>query len=62
MVAEEYRLRLEQLDDTALQAIAIAKMQGYANRDIAEQLSCSVRTIERRLELIRRKWDGSPTS
>jgi DNA-directed RNA polymerase specialized sigma24 family protein len=59
MVAEEYRLRLEQLDDPQLQAIAIAKMQGYENREIAQQQNCSTRTIERRLELIRRKWAGS---
>jgi DNA-directed RNA polymerase specialized sigma24 family protein len=57
MVAEEYRERLEQLEDRMLQSIAIAKMQGYENREIARQLDCSVRTIERRLELIRRKWD-----
>ncbi len=59
MVAEEYRQRLEQLEEPMLQSIAIAKMQGYENREIAEQLHCSVRTIERRLELIRRKWDES---
>jgi DNA-directed RNA polymerase specialized sigma24 family protein len=56
MMAEEFSVRLAQLADDELRAIAAAKMQGYSNREIATQLDCSIRTVERRLELIRRKW------
>jgi DNA-directed RNA polymerase specialized sigma24 family protein len=57
MMTEECRRLLDQLGDQDLQAMAIAKMQGYENREIADQLDCSVRTVERRLQLIRSKWE-----
>ena len=55
-MAEECRNLLEKLEDPELQDLAVAKMQGYENQEIADQLDCSVRTVERRLQLIRRKW------
>jgi DNA-directed RNA polymerase specialized sigma24 family protein len=55
MMAEECRRLIEMLDAN-LQALALAKLQGYENREIAAQSDCSVRTVERRLHLIRRKW------
>jgi DNA-binding NarL/FixJ family response regulator len=30
--------------------------EGYTNEEIAEQLGCPLRTVERRLHLIRKKW------
>jgi RNA polymerase sigma factor (sigma-70 family) len=60
IVAEECRRRLEQLDDAQLQALAVAKMEGCSNEEIAYRLDCSVRTVERRLHLIRRKWPREP--
>jgi DNA-directed RNA polymerase specialized sigma24 family protein len=56
MMAEQCRRLLSGLSDPELQALAVAKMQGYTNREIAEQRECSVRTVERRLDLIRKKW------
>jgi len=56
MMGEQCRRLLEQLADSELQAMALAKMEGYTNREIADQLDCSVRTVERRLDLIREKW------
>lgn len=38
-----------------LQEIAVAKLEGYSNAEIAERFDCSERTIERRLHLIREK-------
>jgi DNA-directed RNA polymerase specialized sigma24 family protein len=38
-------------------ALATAKLEGYTNDEIAEQLGCSQRTVERRLHLIRKKWE-----
>jgi len=60
IMAEEYRRLLGLLHDADrphLQAIALAKMEGCTNREIAQQLDCSERTIERGLELIRKKWE-----
>ena len=56
MMAEQCRRLLEQLEDSSLQALALAKMEGYSNEEIAKQLGCSVRTVERRLKLIRDVW------
>ena len=55
-MAEECERLLERLDDADLEALALAKLEGYTNDEIAEQLGCSVRTVERRLNLIRKKW------
>lgn len=38
-----------------LQELAVAKLEGYSNRELAQRLGCSERTIERRLHLIREK-------
>jgi RNA polymerase sigma factor (sigma-70 family) len=55
MMAEELREVLEFLEDGEFRAIALGKMEGYSNEELADQLDCSVRTIERRLGLIREK-------
>jgi DNA-directed RNA polymerase specialized sigma24 family protein len=56
MMAEECRRLLELLDDAELRTIAVAKMEGYTNAEIAAQLNRSERTVERRLRLIRDRW------
>jgi DNA-directed RNA polymerase specialized sigma24 family protein len=54
-VAEECRRRLESLDE-GLRAVALAKMEGYTNPEIATRLGVVERTVERRLRLIRKLW------
>ena len=56
MVAEEFRLRLEGLKDDSLRQVALSRMEGYTNDEIADQLGCARRTIARRLDLIRKTW------
>jgi RNA polymerase sigma factor (sigma-70 family) len=56
MMADECRRLLDQLSDAGLRTIALAKMEGLGNAEIAAQLGCSERTVERRLSLIRDKW------
>jgi RNA polymerase sigma factor (sigma-70 family) len=48
--------RLEALADPELRQIALSRLEGYTNREIAEQCDCTERSIERRLERIRSKW------
>ena len=55
-VAEECRRLLERLDDPTLQAIAVWKMEGHTNEEIAEKLGRAVGTVERKLQLIRKVW------
>jgi DNA-directed RNA polymerase specialized sigma24 family protein len=54
-VAEECRRRLEALNEW-LRAVALAKMEGYTNPEIAARLGVVERTVERRLRLIRKLW------
>jgi DNA-directed RNA polymerase specialized sigma24 family protein len=52
-LAEECQRLLDQLSDDELRQIAVWKMEGYTNPEIAERLDCSLAKVERRLRLIR---------
>ena len=56
-VAEECRRLLERLDSAELRDVALRKVEGYSNEEIADQLGCGLRTVERRLRLIRSIWE-----
>jgi DNA-directed RNA polymerase specialized sigma24 family protein len=56
-VAEECRRLLERLDSPELRDVALRKVEGYGNEEIAAQLGCGLRTVERRLCLIRSIWE-----
>ena len=56
VMVEQYQRLLDQLADDDLRTLALAKMEGYSNQEIAAKIGCSVRTIERRLKLIRDAW------
>jgi RNA polymerase sigma factor (sigma-70 family) len=45
------------LNDDTLQTIALRKLEGYANDEIANELNVSTRTIVRKLARIRQEWD-----
>jgi DNA-directed RNA polymerase specialized sigma24 family protein len=55
-VADECRRLLALLDNAELRSIALWKMEGYTNAEIADKLGYVTVTIERRLRLIRRLW------
>jgi len=59
-VAEEYRRLLELLADDSLRQVAVWKMEGYGNDEIAEKLGSSRRTVARKLEAIRTLWSSEP--
>jgi DNA-directed RNA polymerase specialized sigma24 family protein len=44
------------LEDDELRAIARLKLEGFTNPEIAERLGVVERTVERRLNRIRRQW------
>jgi RNA polymerase sigma factor (sigma-70 family) len=44
------------LDDPALRQVVELRMEGYTDAETAERLKCSRRTVQRRLEVIRRHW------
>ena len=47
--------------DKELRQIALDKLQGYSNAEIAARIGRSVPTVERRLRLIRGKWEREST-
>ena len=53
---EALERRLEALADPELRQIALWRLEGYTNREIADRLDCTERSVERRLERIRNKW------
>jgi RNA polymerase sigma factor (sigma-70 family) len=55
-VAEEVRRLLDRLGDEELRAVALWKLEGYTNAEIAAQLGCITKTIERKLRVIRSIW------
>jgi RNA polymerase sigma factor (sigma-70 family) len=56
-VAEEYYRLVDELDDD-LRRIAQLKMEGLTDKRIAKLIGCSQATVERKLRLIRRLWQG----
>jgi len=58
--SEELRKLLDELDDEALCGIALQKLEGYSNREIAEKIGKSECTVERKLGIIRKIWRSRP--
>ncbi len=56
-VAEQSRRLLDELGDEGLRQVALWKMEGHTNQEIAGRLGCAVNTVERRLRLIRKRWE-----
>ena len=54
LLAEEVEALLAQLGDPVLRQVAVWKLEGYTNAEIAARLGCSEPTVERRLAIIRR--------
>ena len=55
MMEESVELLFSHLGVGQLRDLAVAKLEGYSNAELAQRFACSERTIERRLHLIREK-------
>jgi DNA-directed RNA polymerase specialized sigma24 family protein len=55
-LAEECQQLLRCLNDDSLRRVALCKLDGCTNREIAERMSCVEKTIERKLRSIRKLW------
>jgi DNA-directed RNA polymerase specialized sigma24 family protein len=58
-VAEECGRLLELLGDDTLRSIACWKMEGDTNAEIAVKLGCVTHTVERKLRIIRERWENT---
>lgn len=59
MVAEQCEHLLECLDSESLRQVALYKLEGYSNEEIARELDCAPRTVERKLARIRDLWGAA---
>jgi DNA-directed RNA polymerase specialized sigma24 family protein len=57
-LTEECGRLLDALDSDVLRSVAVWKMEGYSNAEIAAKLGRSESTVERKLNLIRQIWSG----
>ena len=58
--AETFEQRLNQLDDPSLVEVAVLKLEGWTNNEIAERIGRTTRSVERKLERIRLRWSSDP--
>jgi DNA-directed RNA polymerase specialized sigma24 family protein len=56
-LAENCQRLLNLLCDDELRRVALSKMEGYTTEEIAGQLNCAPRTVERKVRLIRSLWE-----
>jgi RNA polymerase sigma factor (sigma-70 family) len=54
--ADELERLLKLLENDVLRQLALAKMEGYTNQEIAERMKLSLTAVERKLRLIRQSW------
>ena len=55
-VADLSQYLLQLLPETDLQQLVLLKLEGHTNEEVAEQMSVTRRTVQRKLERIRRLW------
>ncbi len=55
-VAEQCERLLQCLPDDQHRDLALKKLEGYTTLQVAEQLNCTPRTVERKLARIRESW------
>ena len=56
MLADEYQRLMDLLPKDTLRLVALRKMEGYKNEEIAQELGLARRSIQRKLERIRQLW------
>lgn len=58
LAVEQCQELLEMLPNQQLRQVALWKLQGWKNREIAEELGCIPETVERKLRGIREIWSA----
>ena len=59
---DEIRRLFGLLPDESLCTIALLKMEGHTNQEIASRQGCALRSVERKLDRIRNLWTAGGTS
>ena len=56
MVVEQYHRLRDLLGDDTLRQVLDFRLEGYDREEIAVRLGCAVRTVTRKLDVIRQTW------
>ena len=56
LVADQYRRLRDSLGDESLRQVVDLLLEGYDREEIAARLDCAVRTVTRKLDVIRQAW------
>ena len=59
-IADQVRSLLTTLDDDSLRTVALMKMEGCTNQEVADTIGCSERSVKRKLQVIRTIWSNEP--
>jgi DNA-directed RNA polymerase specialized sigma24 family protein len=62
LVADELASLLGLLRDDTLRQVALLRMEGHSNEQVASKLGCSLRSVERKLDLVRKSWQREEVS
>lgn len=57
-LVEVSEILFERLADPDLRQVAQLRMDGYTDTEIAQKMLCSRRTVQRRIEVIKRHWEN----
>jgi RNA polymerase sigma factor (sigma-70 family) len=57
LLADELQRLLDSLADDASRTMAVLKLEGYTNQEIADKQDCSLSTVERQLRMVRKRWE-----
>ena len=55
-IRDRHEILFNSLPDPSLQKVATDKMEGYGAEEIAERMGIAVRTVYRKLDVIKSKW------
>jgi DNA-directed RNA polymerase specialized sigma24 family protein len=55
-MVDECRRLVDRLGEQTLRSVALWKMEGFTNNEIARRLGCVPQAVERKLRAIRRLW------
>ena len=61
LMKDECQRLLNQLPRREIQLVALLKVEGYTNEQIAQRLGCTTRSVYRRLNFIRDAWSKEVT-
>ena len=62
MMTEQCQRLFSALTDESHRVVALLKMEGHSNEEIAASLDCGLRSVERKLTVIRKRWLSEETS